>query len=60
MCLNLPRSSHLFIAFRDFFYKFRADFFPCTSVAAAAGRPHRAAPEAPWQAPGPRGAQAQA
>jgi hypothetical protein len=41
--------------FRDFvFYKFRADFPPCTSVAAAAGRPHRASPEAPWQAPGPR------
>lgn len=62
---KLPGSSvcspNLFSFFSFFFKKKNIVLtFPLHEFAAAAGRPHRAAPEAPWAAPGLRGARAQA
>ena len=56
-----PRLFHLLTDFAIFFIFWNVVLiFPVHELAAAAGRPHRAAPEAPWAASGLRGAQAQA
>lgn len=49
----LPGSSGC-SSIRDFilFFEKNVLIFPVHELAAAAGRPHRVAPEAPWAAPG--------